>query len=143
MTRRSYLPERVRRNASPMERIAHHVRIDEAGCWVWQSYIMPNGYARLTVDGEVHYAHRFAYEAFVGPIDAGLHIDHLCRVRNCVNPAHLEPVTPKQNINRSPLTSSARTHCPQGHVYDAANTYRACGRRYCRACKRARREVSA
>lgn len=88
-------------------------------------------------------AHRFAYEDIVGPILEGLTIDHLCRVRHCVNPAHLEPVTHLENVRRGNggLNQLAKTHCPKGHPYDEENTYRLPSRpsgRYCRACRRER-----
>lgn len=73
-----------------------------------------------------------------GPIPDGLDLDHLCRNRACVNPAHLEPVTRQQNIQRSPLVG-AKTHCAKGHAYDEANTgwtknHNGNLRRWCRAC---------
>jgi hypothetical protein len=77
-------------------------------------------------------AHRVIYELLVGPIPAGLTIDHLCRNRACVNPAHMEPVTLRENILRSPSSATAvnarRTQCPRGHEYDriSARGYRSC-----------------
>jgi hypothetical protein len=70
-----------------------------------------------------------------------LQIDHLCRVRHCVNPAHMEPVTPRENILRSPVALAAinarKTHCPQGHPLSGANLYRTPqGFRACRECRR-------
>ena len=87
-------------------------------------------------------AHRVAYELLIGPIPAGLELDHLCRNRLCVNPAHLEPVTRQTNQHRGASVSgiSVRaTHCPEGHPYDADNTYvRPNGHRVCRECARRR-----
>ena len=78
----------------------------------------------------------------VGPIPDGLYLDHLCRVRDCVAPDHLEAVTNRENTVRGEnfiARQVSTTHCPQGHLYDEANTY-ICGRgkRECRTCKRAR-----
>lgn len=111
------------------------------GCWLWTGHVGQNGYGKFypTWAGGTKgvYAHRFAYELFVGPIAPKLTIDHLCRVRNCVRPAHLEAVTQRENLRRSPLGHAAKTHCPQGHAYDEANTrINPGGGRECRACGR-------
>ena len=130
-----------RRGASVAERILFHV--DRSGeCWIWQSSTMLNGYGQIKVARRNRLAHRVSYETFVGPIPEGLHLDHLCRVRACVNPAHLEPVTCRENLHRSPLTKASVTACPYGHSFDADNTYiRSMGHRACRACDRTRRRI--
>ena len=73
----------------------------ETGCWEWQISKTPNGYASINIDGKNTMAHRVSYEAFVGPIPNGLTIDHLCRVRHCLNPEHMEPVTRGENSRRA------------------------------------------
>lgn len=71
-------------------------------CWTWTGYTeAKSGYGRLSFGGARSYAHRVAYELAVGPIPEGLDLDHLCRVRNCVNPTHLEPVTRGENVRRA------------------------------------------
>lgn len=126
---------------TPTERFWTKFERDEFGCWLWHAAADHLGYGRIGLAGKVVLAHRFAYELLVGPIPAGLDLDHLCRVPACVNPAHLEPVTHRENQRRGMarhflgLEQSRKTHCPQGHPYDEANTYRHNGRRYCRTCK--------
>ncbi len=95
------------------------------GCWLWTAGAS-HGYGGVRVDGRYQKAHRVAYELIVGPIPEGLELDHLCRVRNCVNPAHLEPVTHRENALRSPIMGGWHrgiTHCLRGHPFDEANTY--------------------
>jgi hypothetical protein len=116
------------------------------GCWLWKAAIHPQQrYGYFHCDGQMRKAHRWIYEYMVAVIPAGLHIDHLCRVRHCVNPAHLEPVTPKENIRRgiggqvARARNLAKTHCPYGHPYDAENTYvEKRGNRQCKECVRRR-----
>ena len=109
------------------------------GCWLWTGALGGGGYGAFTADGRQQVAHRFAYELLVAPIPPGLVLDHLCRVRHCVNPAHLEPVTAGENLRRGISANAVKTHCKHGHRYDEANTYRRKnGTRSCRACHLAR-----
>lgn len=110
-----------------------------SGCWEWTGPLSTAGYGQLFIEGKNRPAHRISYEAHVGPIEDGLHIDHLCRNRKCVNPSHLEPVTPLENIMRGEgiMAQNARkTHCDRGHEFDAGNTYlMPDGNRMCRTCR--------
>lgn len=113
------------------------------GCWLWRGTTNPRGYGMFRpYVGQARKAHRYAYELLVGPVPDGTELDHLCRNPRCVNPAHLEPVTHRENMLRgeNPAARAARaTHCRHGHAYDEANTQvTPTGERRCRACNRAR-----
>ena len=93
-------------------------------CWLWCG-TTPNGYGQFHVDARKIPAHRWAYEQAKGPIANGLHLDHLCRVTRCVNPDHLEAVTPRENIMRGEGLAPKRkrqTHCKYGHEFTQENT---------------------
>lgn len=124
--------------ASDVDRFWSKVKKTD-GCWEWQGFIQTNGYARFWLNGRTVFVHRFAYELEVSPIAERLQVDHLCRNRRCCNPAHLEAVTGRENNNRSTSPSShnaRKTHCPAGHEYTEANTYRdKKNRRTCITCR--------
>lgn len=103
------------------DRILANVAIEPGGCWTWQRHVQRNGYGTAWFNGRTRLAHRVAYEVLVGPIPDGLTIDHLCRVKSCVNPAHLEPVTNRENNLRRP-GSRVATHCARGHEFGSENT---------------------
>lgn len=127
-------PPQPRTPAPIMDRLQRHIQQTEAGCWEWTGS-RTNNYGRIQVDGALRFSHRVMYELAVGPIPDGFHLDHLCRNPPCCNPQHLEAVTPLENTRRGEGHGS-ETHCPRGHPYDEANTYRYRDRRYCRVCKR-------
>ena len=128
---------------SLIERWLDKIVLDRSGCWLWTGATDGHGYGQINVGGRPVKAYRLAYELLVGPIPAGFHIDHLCRVRLCVNAAHLEPVTVDENNRRSREAvghhNALKAHCPRGHPYDERNTRigrTACGGvgRWCRPC---------
>ena len=127
---------------NPMTRFWERIRID-GSCWLWTATLWPNGYAQMSINGIKRLIHRWAFETFRGPIPEGLQIDHLCRRKNCVNPAHLDVVTNRENTIRGDgprllgERQRGKTHCPQGHPYDEQNTYiSSVGKRHCRKCWR-------
>ncbi|MEV7013475.1 HNH endonuclease [Streptosporangium sp. NPDC051022] len=110
------------------------------GCWLWAGGLDSHGYGTIKVSGRKYGAHRWSYEYLVGPIPDGLELDHLCRVRRCVNPAHLEPVSHRENSLRSNSLAAAnavKTHCKNGHEFNETNTYYWGGHRQCRVCRNA------
>lgn len=111
-----------------LERFLAHIEHADSGCWVWTGSISTTGYGRY----KNYQAHRVTYELWVGPIPEGLQIDHLCRNTRCVNPEHLEPVTPAVNVQRG-WDANRRTHCKRGHDLDDAYIGKG-GRRMCRPC---------
>lgn len=104
-------------------------------CWVWLGYITPDtGYGKI---GR-RYAHRIYFEQANGPIPEGLVIDHLCRVRECVNPAHMEVVTNRENVLRGESRSAQQArqgYCKRGHPLFGDNLYEHNGKRQCRTCR--------
>jgi hypothetical protein len=133
-----------------------------AKCVVWTASDYGNGYGCFWNGERQVRAHRAAYQMTNGSIPEGMQLDHLCRVRRCVAPAHLEPVTSQENIRRGlpwhprkgvPIgprgLSQSATHCPLGHELTAENTYlepastsHPYGRRRCRTCKNARKRLA-
>lgn len=150
------LPTRFRRQCrgsspprSPMARISESERFDikiqkTATCWLWTSIICHKGYGRFWLKGKTITAHRYAFERWVGPIPDGFTIDHLCRVRNCVNPAHLEAVPHRENLMRGNTVvaaCAAKTHCSAGHPLSGSNLRASSlreGKRICRICRNER-----
>ncbi len=115
--------------------MAAKVTVDESGCWLWKGARNSRGYGCWSQDGQRVLTHRVAYERLVGPIPQGLQIDHLCRVKACCRPDHLEPVTAAENSQRRVSTIS---HCAHGHPLKGANLYvHPRGSRECRICRAA------
>ena len=128
------------------ERIQPRLVVDpETGCWRWPGWNNGLGYGKIQVGGRKGrglYVHRIAYELFVGPIPEGLQVDHLCRVRECANPAHLEAVTQAENMRRGRhgVLYEIPAECKHGHPLNEANLSlgnKPNGSRwFCRICKR-------
>ena len=105
-------------------------------CWIWNGHRTTAGYGSIWRDGKLVYVHRAMYEAYYGEIEDGLVLDHLCHIRACCNPAHLEAVT--QAVNAARGLTATKTHCKHGHEFTPENTrFESDGRR-CRQCHRDR-----
>jgi hypothetical protein len=119
--------------------------IPECGCWIWMGALSGGGYgcAGYPQEKRIGSVHRMMWEDRNGPVPDGLELDHKCRVRSCVNPDHLEPVTRQVNVLRAKpyfdfgAHQRAKTACPKGHPYDYF--YR--GGRYCRTCRIERNRI--
>lgn len=141
-------PKRRRgRPAEPLDQRILRLTDRSGECWLWQGRLDRFGYGRITVNQQPAKAHRISYETFVGPIPTGLQIDHLCRVRQCVRPDHLEPVTAKVNMERAAGATGTIAgkrvggmrlgeKCAEGHTVDGDNVYQRRGLNYCLTCRR-------
>ena len=127
---------------SILDRVMSHVSPEpNSGCWLWTGACDRGGYSSIgNGKGGTTSGHLLMYRLLVGEVPAGLELDHKCRVRCCVNPQHLEPVTRLENVRRGNAGKAmkARTHCAYGHPYDELNVRprRDCGGRCCRSCER-------
>src|SRR5580700_875106 len=121
---------------TPRERLLSRLIIDwDTGCWNWTGAKGLNGYGLFSLNGRFVCTHRAAYMILAGPIPDGLELDHLCRNVACANPAHLEPVTHRENMRRG--TKATQTHCIRDHEFTEDNTrIRPNGTRACRECAR-------
>jgi len=123
--------------------------IDPSGCWLWTGGKIGQGYGEIVVRKKTWMAHRLSWELLVGPIPTGLVIDHLCRVRNCINPEHLEPVTDQVNIQRGWNVSARRgprdaeiPFCKRGHDYSKTRRRKmSTGKPFCVECDRDQRKA--
>ena len=118
------------------EDLGRVIRVPWSGCWLWIGAVTKKGYGMITGN---RYAHRLAYEEFIGPIPTGMQVLHKCDVKCCVNPEHLYSGTHRDNVfdavirdryTRDTLT----THCHRGHEFTESNTYHYHGHRHCKSC---------
>ena len=104
----------------------------DAPCWLWQSHVGVTGYGQKRFRGTMWKAHRYMWTVMRGPIPKGMQIDHLCRIRHCVNPQHMEVVTQHENWLRGEactVQNKRKTHCKYGHEFTPENTYYRTGKR--------------
>lgn len=125
------------------QRLMRRRNIDANGCWLWAGSLNKAGYGIIWQERKMSLVHRVSLELAGRPVPDGLVTDHLCRVRHCFNPDHLEPVTHRENTMRSPVAvaamHAAKTHCVHEHPFSAENTYvwtdaKGRTRRRCRTC---------
>jgi hypothetical protein len=125
-------------------RLATKIRPDENGCWIWIAGRCHYGYGALSVGGKTRRAHRYVYQVLAGRIPDRYELHHVCEVRECVNPMHLEPLSPREHraLQRGKPRNykpPRKERCVNGHVYDEANTsVRKNGHYFCRTCHRER-----
>lgn len=128
-----------------IERLSKKFTISDNGCWDWTGAFTNDGYGTAVVGYKQTSAHRHLYQSIFGVLPKKLHLDHLCRNRACVNPAHLEPVTRKTNILRGESPSAknkVKLACKNGHDFTDENTYqRFRNDTWERDCKTCRREA--
>jgi len=113
-------------------------KVDKSGdCWVWTASKHPGGYGQIAMKPRgMRGAHRVAWEMLRGPVPEGMQLDHLCRNRACVNPAHMEVVDQRTNVLRGSghtAVNARKTVCKRGHSLADAYVHR--GMRECRTCK--------
>ncbi len=115
---------------SVARRLLSGVTLSSSGCWLWNKSTDGRYYGKIKVNGKMEYVHRVSYSTFVGDIPKGLEIDHLCKVKLCLNPRHLEAVTHSENLLRADLKTAV---CKRGHERSQDNMRRS--RRACRICE--------
>lgn len=122
------LPRHLKRN----------ITLGEHECWLWTRSLSPDGYGWASLNNKTYQAHRLVYRLIKGYPPTGDVLDHLCRVRHCVNPDHLEPVSPRENLRRSELTPTGMDHCMRcGGPFEFIG--RTTTQRRCKVCAEERR----
>lgn len=119
-----------------LARFLRKTKRDDSGCLLWTGWRRRDGYGVLGLEWQYRRAHRVYFEHVNGPIPPGMDLDHLCRVRNCVNPEHLRIATRRENVLAPGSLSVAKAHsekiaCPKGHPYSGRDNR---GGRVCHAC---------
>lgn len=122
------------------EAFASKTKVGADGCVLWTASTVSSGYGQFWHERKKWLVHRLAYTWAKGEIPPNLTVDHLCKQRLCVNPAHMEIVTRGENAARGgggaaiAAIKRAQTHCKHGHEFTPDNTKTWNGKRQCRAC---------
>lgn len=137
-------------NQLPPKKTLHEIfwqRVEKTQtCWLWKGTLRKDGYGVLCYKYKRHFVHRLSLEINNTKLIKDLEIDHLCRVRNCVNPAHLEQVTIKENNLRGiglAAQNARKNYCKRGHEFTKENTYLYKSSRTCRICQNNRAKTRA
>jgi hypothetical protein len=120
-------------NKDPNTRFMQKVDFRAGQCWLWTG-AKSHGYGSFYINGRLVRAHRYAYTLFVGSIPEGMDLHHICNVTDCVNPKHLEPLSSKDHMEKTPgiWHNRYKNQCPKGHPYDSLYQ----GQRKCRECNK-------
>ncbi len=128
-----------------VDKFLDNVILWPSGCWLWSAGATSKGYAHFYVDGKTVRAHRWAYKTWVGDLIAGMFIHHKCNTIACVNPLHLEQVTPLEHNQGIKGWGGNKTHCKSGHPLSGENLIPGYvnGNRWrrCRECSRIRKRL--
>jgi len=112
-------------------RYKEKISISKKGCWIWTGFCNARGYGVIRRNNKLIFAHRLSYLLMIGKVPKGLELDHLCRIKSCCNPKHLEAVTHRENVLRGDRMKR-KSHCLRGHKRISSNLYR---NGECKACK--------
>lgn len=135
------VPDSVKRKINIEERFFSKIEKTNS-CWNWIGGLNTTGYGVFFNGKKIVKAHRFMYELVKGDIQKGLQLDHLCRNTKCVNPQHLEAVTPQINVLRGigiAAKEAQQTHCKHGHKFDESTIdkwHLSIGKRMCKECQK-------
>lgn len=129
MTHPSQLPVPIRTRVE--SRVTRQDRGHTTPCWIWQGATDRDGYPHMKIRGKIKRSQRVVHEEYLGPIPEGYEVDHLCHVVQCLNPEHLEAVTPEENLRRRRVRHRTESSCANGHDVEHRNAHGDC-----KVCKR-------